>query len=70
MVVSGPVLSESSRRGLQSGVPLGDGPRVTEVVFIPTQNCPQHTRMASMFAEESKEQILSVGPIRRKRKCA
>ncbi|KAM6370751.1 alpha-tectorin [Pluvialis apricaria] len=30
-------------------------------------NCPQHTRMASVFAEESKEQILSVGPIRRKR---
>ncbi|NXG08040.1 TECTA protein, partial [Sakesphorus luctuosus] len=30
-------------------------------------NCPQHTRMASAFAEESKEQILSVGPIRRKR---
>uniref|UniRef100_A0A8D2MX47 Alpha-tectorin n=1 Tax=Zonotrichia albicollis TaxID=44394 RepID=A0A8D2MX47_ZONAL len=30
-------------------------------------NCPQHTRMASAFGEESKEQILSVGPIRRKR---
>ncbi|XP_009871936.1 PREDICTED: alpha-tectorin-like, partial [Apaloderma vittatum] len=30
-------------------------------------NCPQHTRMASAFAEEPKEQILSVGPIRRKR---
>lgn len=43
--------------------------RVTGVVFIPEQNCPQHTRMASVFAEESKEQILSVGPIRRKRKC-
>ncbi|XP_072740487.1 alpha-tectorin [Ciconia boyciana] len=30
-------------------------------------NCPQHTRMASVFAEEPKEQIISVGPIRRKR---
>lgn len=36
---------------------------------FPTQNCPQHTRMASAFAEETKEQIISVGPIRRKRKC-
>lgn len=43
--------------------------RVTEVPFFPKQNCPQHTRMASAFGEESKEQILSVGPIRRKSKC-
>lgn len=75
-VTLGPLLSEPGCR-----VPLGAGTaggaqrepgqrlRVTGVVFIPEQNCPQHTRMASVFAEESKEQILSVGPIRRKRKC-
>lgn len=30
-------------------------------------NCPQHRRSASAFAQEAHEQILSVGPIRRKR---
>jgi len=36
---------------------------------ISVQNCPQHRRSASAFAQEAHEQILSVGPIRRKRKC-
>lgn len=75
-VTSGAVLSEPACRvplgaGTAGGAQRGPGQRlrVTEVVFVPKQNCPQHTRMASAFAEESKEQILSVGPIRRKRKC-
>lgn len=36
---------------------------------ISMQNCPQHRRSASAFTHEAHEQILSVGPIRRKRKC-
>lgn len=75
-VTSGPVLFEPGCRvplgaGTAGGAQRGPGQRlrVTEMVFIPKQNCPQHTRMASAFAEESKEQILSVGPIRRKREC-
>lgn len=48
---------------------LGKGLRVMDVPPVPAQNCPQHRRSASAFAQEAHEQILSVGPIRRKRKC-
>lgn len=33
------------------------------------QNCPQNTRRANDYSKDLNEQIISVGPIRRKRKC-